>query len=40
MYNIYKEKISSSLSPRWANYNIKIPLPIAQTISQRLPTAE
>ena len=40
MYNIYKEKISSAPSPRWSNYNIKISLPIAQTISQRLPRNE
>lgn len=40
MYNEYKNRISTKISPRWANYEIKMPVNFAQVLSQRIPTAE
>ena len=40
MFNKYKERIATRVSPKWVNYNVKIPYNYAQTIAARVATAE
>ena len=40
MYNQYKERITTRVSPKWVNYNVNIPYNYAQTIAARVAKTE